>query len=339
MVSVIVPIYNVEKYLRQCLDSLIKQSYADLQIILVNDGSPDLCREICEEYCKKDKRFELVNKENAGLGFARNTGLDYVKGDYVVFVDSDDYFDERLIQALVDEREKYNADTCIGCYLKVSDEGVMVKTYNQKEAFYEEEDVLNKLLPSMIASSPKGGDAIPVSSCNLMYSVKIIKENNLKFCSEREYTSEDLFFNLEYFRYAKRVKLISEPLYFYRTNFTSLSYRYRADRFEMKKKIYIEACKRLKRMGIYDNSKLRLMKYYFLGLKMCVRQETPQMSGKSKKQCLERIKEVCADNLLLDICKEYPVKELGKKQQLFLFLVRKNMSRTLLFLGQRGFLN
>lgn len=90
-VSIILPIYNVEKYLDRCMESLLNQTLEDIEIIMVDDGSPDNCPQMCDEYAKKDNRVKVVHKKNAGLGFARNSGLDVAKGEYIAFVDSDDY--------------------------------------------------------------------------------------------------------------------------------------------------------------------------------------------------------------------------------------------------------
>lgn len=96
-VSIVVPIYNVEKYLHRCVNSLIRQTLKDIEIILVDDGSPDNCPKICDEYKNKDIRVKVIHKKNAGLGLARNSGLDEAKGEYVVFVDSDDFIEESAL--------------------------------------------------------------------------------------------------------------------------------------------------------------------------------------------------------------------------------------------------
>lgn len=115
LVSVIIPIYNVELYLSDCLDSVIGQSYSNLEIILVNDGSPDRSAEICEEYAKKDMRVKIINKRNGGLSDARNAGLDKSTGDYICFIDSDDLVHVDFLQVLVSSIGK--ADICM-CYFK-----------------------------------------------------------------------------------------------------------------------------------------------------------------------------------------------------------------------------
>ena len=101
LVSVIVPIYNVELYLERCIKSIINQTYRNLEIILVDDGSPDRCPQICDEWCAKDERVKVIHKDNAGLGMARNTGIEHATGEYVYFVDSDDYIDNDTIEQVL----------------------------------------------------------------------------------------------------------------------------------------------------------------------------------------------------------------------------------------------
>ena len=106
LVSVIVPIYKVENYLKQCVDSLICQKYSNLEVILVDDGSPDGCGKICDEYKEKDSRIIVIHKENGGISSARNAGLEIAKGEYIVFIDSDDYVSDSFIYEMVEEMEK-----------------------------------------------------------------------------------------------------------------------------------------------------------------------------------------------------------------------------------------
>ena len=115
LISVIVPVYNVEKYIHRCVDSIINQTYTNLEIILVDDGSPDRCSEICDEYANKDSRIKVIHQKNSGLSAARNAGLDICTGDYIAFVDSDDYLDIDYFQVLESKRD--NVDF-IGCGFK-----------------------------------------------------------------------------------------------------------------------------------------------------------------------------------------------------------------------------
>ena len=109
-ISVIIPVYKVEKYLSKCIDSVLNQTYSNLEIILVDDGSPDNCGAICDEYAKKDSRIKVIHKENGGLSDARNKGLEIAAGEYIAFVDSDDYLNKKMYETLFDLSHEHNAD-------------------------------------------------------------------------------------------------------------------------------------------------------------------------------------------------------------------------------------
>ena len=135
MVSIIVPIYNKEKELKQCIESVINQTYTNLEIILVNDGSTDLSREICEKFLQSDSRIKLINKKNEGVELARVTGLKYATGDYVTFVDPDDWIQNNAIEVLVNSIKKENADVSFGKLCRVLDKYGFIKR-NTKNNIY-----------------------------------------------------------------------------------------------------------------------------------------------------------------------------------------------------------
>jgi len=145
MISVIVPIYNVEKYLSKCIESIINQTYKDLEIILVNDGSLDNCPRICDEYAKKDNRIKVIHKENGGVSTARNIGLDKALGDYIFFVDSDDYLDLRMIEVLYNNMKKYKADISMCNYIRVDNYDVKVSNNEEQIEIYSNIQALNRL--------------------------------------------------------------------------------------------------------------------------------------------------------------------------------------------------
>ena len=121
LISVIVPVYNVEKHLDRCVESIVNQTYTNLEIILVDDGSPDNCPAMCDAWAEKDNRIKVIHKENGGLSSARNAGLDVMTGEYVYFIDSDDYINEITISTLYNLINEYNADMSFGRYYRVFD--------------------------------------------------------------------------------------------------------------------------------------------------------------------------------------------------------------------------
>lgn len=124
LISVIIPMYNVEKYLRQCIDSVLEQTYQNLEIILVDDGSPDNCGKICDEYAELDSRINVIHKKNGGLSDARNVGIEIAKGEYITFIDSDDFITKDYVEYLYQLLENGNADMSVCQRLDVDEEGV-----------------------------------------------------------------------------------------------------------------------------------------------------------------------------------------------------------------------
>lgn len=146
LISVIIPIYKVEKYLKKCVDSIIDQSYTNLEIILVDDGSPDDCGKICDQYAEKDSRIKVIHKENGGVSQARNIGIDNTNGKYVVFIDADDYIKNNYIQKLYEQCVFYKSDIGIcGKYL-VQEDGTIVDKSKSIKKVMNKEEALKELL-------------------------------------------------------------------------------------------------------------------------------------------------------------------------------------------------
>lgn len=139
LISIIVPVYKVEKYLNKCVKSIINQTYSNLEIILVDDGSPDNCGKMCDDYAKKDKRIKVIHKKNGGLSDARNKGIEIATGDYIGFVDSDDWINPDMYKILYELLIKYNADiSCCNLVrtvedIKIEEKKIEVKTFSKEE--------------------------------------------------------------------------------------------------------------------------------------------------------------------------------------------------------------
>ena len=142
LISVIVPIYNVEKYLARCVDSIVNQTYKNLEIILIDDGSPDLCPQMCDDYAEKDSRIKVVHKKNGGLSDARNAGMAVATGEYISFIDSDDYVSDDFFECLLDVMNKENSDIAECSVVKFYEDNrfdefsddLSVKTYDTQDA-------------------------------------------------------------------------------------------------------------------------------------------------------------------------------------------------------------
>ena len=336
-VSVIVPVYNVEKYLKECLDSLLEQTYKNIEVIMVDDGSEDESGKICDIYASKYNNFSVVHKKNEGLGFARNTGLDYATGQYVMFLDSDDYLDPEIIQNLYKKIETKRADLCKSGFRKVSNSHeVLFHTKYQDEFFENSKKVRELLIPRIIGSSPEKKDSVECSCCASLYNIKIIRDNSIKFKSERKLISEDLVFNLEFLFYAERVFISEEIGYNYRLNLSSLTTRYRENRFSASCYFYKYIKQWLESREFNENVFIRLKRMFFIHIKMCLMQENIRFNN--LMICYKNINKICNDKLVKEIVNSYPIKKLGNKQKLFVFLLKHKCSLIFFILSCMGLL-
>lgn len=147
LISVIVPIYKVEKYLSKCIDSILNQTYRNLEIILINDGSPDRCGLICDEYKEKDSRIKVIHKKNGGLSSARNAGLNICKGDYIAFVDSDDYIESCMYEELLSDIKQNNSQIAIAEVMKVNEgEKIIRKTQSKEVEVMDKVEAMSRYL-------------------------------------------------------------------------------------------------------------------------------------------------------------------------------------------------
>ena len=319
LISVIVPIYNVEKYLQQCLDSILSQTYKNIEVIMVDDGSSDSCGAICDEYAEKYSNFIAVHKENAGLGMARNTGLEIAHGQYVIFVDSDDYISDSLIEDLYKELKSYKVDVCISGF-KCTIDGYRNVRYESK--CYLGEKAKTELLPRMIGSLPDKKDSIEMSVCGVLYNMENIRKHKILFPSERELISEELIFNIDYMQYANGAYLSNVVGYYYHINTSSLTRSYRPDRFENIKQLYLEVARRLTELHYDSMTMQRNRRIFFVNVKGCISQEANSINDFGTRQKLSRIKSICSDSILQEAIREYPVNKLGFAQRTFLFMIR-----------------
>ncbi len=225
IVSIVIPVYNVEKYLERCLDSLVNQTYTQLEIILVDDGSTDASPKICETWASGDNRIKVIHKQNAGAGLARDTGLEFATGDYVLFVDSDDYMDVTTVEKCVTESQKHNADVVMFGRCNVLDNGTQKRfPLVTSKLFFEGEEVVSDILNGLFTYQRGFG----ISVWGKLFKRSIISDNHLHFESERTVLSEDALFCLHAFSYVSRVSVLPENLYYYCQNGESLSRKYKA---------------------------------------------------------------------------------------------------------------
>lgn len=206
LISVIIPIYNVEPYLKQCINSIVNQSYTNLEIILVDDGSPDRCPQICDEYAAKDKRIVVIHKENGGLSDARNAGLDICKGDYLYFLDSDDIIPSHCISILFKIITQEKAEIAASSYSKFSDEHLLPDNPIH-DISYTTMDGCEALIQLCRDETPG-----IMSACMKIYKKELFQE--VRFPIGKLY--EDAHTNYKIYHKCKKICYTSVPLYYYR---------------------------------------------------------------------------------------------------------------------------
>ena len=214
-VSIIVPVYNVEKYLDRCVTSIVGQTLKDIEIILVDDASPDNCPVMCDNWAERDERIKVIHKQNEGLGLTRNAGMAIVQGEYVAFADSDDFVEPDMYERLYAECKKNNLD-CIYSEFNVDDyPGFRVVT--KPEMLYVGSEKIEQLRLDIVGAEPSyiSGVKYHCSTCKGLYKLDIIKKNCLQFRSERQYISEDMLFNLDFLYHSERANHfhLNNPLY------------------------------------------------------------------------------------------------------------------------------
>ena len=225
-ISVIIPVYNIEKYLPECLDSLLNQTFRDFEIICVNDGSKDDSLKILETYAQKDSRIRVITKENGGSGSARNRGLAEAQGEYIQFVDGDDYFEPQMLEKLYKLAENYNADIAVCSSRKVDDNGKITESRNPNSPINLDKTPFNK--PFSYKDFPNDiFSLLGTMPWNKLYKKELIQNNELRF--PKLTGPDDLCFVFMTEVCAERIVVIDDELINYRFNRAGSVQTYRAN--------------------------------------------------------------------------------------------------------------
>lgn len=251
-ISIIIPVYKVEPYLRQCLDSVVNQTYKNLEIILVDDGSPDNCGAICDEYAQKDNRITVIHKKNEGLSAARNDALKLVSGDWILFVDSDDWLELELCEKTLREAQSKNTDILIYDLIKEDPITGSKRIHAFPDSFVSEDrstiagmqlSALNRYYTPISTAWSQG------FPWDKLFSAELVKKNDLHFATNVK-ANEDVIFALHAFQFAERIGYIPDALYHYRMNQTSIGHKFTPDRVKIDLEIYREMDRIGKKYGL-----------------------------------------------------------------------------------------
>lgn len=330
-VSIIVPCYNVERYLDRCISGLVNQTLQDIEIVLVDDESPDRVPEMCDDWARKDTRIRVVHKKNAGLGMACNSGVEVASGDYIAFCDSDDYVDLNCYEELYNAAVANNVDGVYSGIKRVTEKGDVTIMSQAAETHVFSQNEISSFQLDMIASVP--ADKVErhrqMSAKIVLYSGKIIRENHIRFHSERQYISEDLLFNLDFLQHCHSVMELSKSFYYYYYNMASLSHIFRFDRYEKYRFLRDYLLSHYKHLGDLDELRIRVDKMFIGYVRGAIRIIiTSKESYKNKKLLLAKI---CKDSIWEELALEYPIKDMPVDKRIIFLLIRYHLI-TLLYL-------
>lgn len=293
-ISVIVPVYNVEKYLNRCVDSILNQTFEDFELILVNDGSPDNCGNICDEYAQKDNRVKVIHKKNGGVSSARNAGIDTAQGEYIMFVDSDDWINENMLNDMYNMPDSDMKVSSIRMIGKDNSTEYIIDT-----KMYTQEDLLigffSEAFPIICFCGPW---------CKL-YKKDIIFNNAIRF---NEYMSlgEDTYFNLNYIKHCKSI-YTSEQIYYYyymRENSESLFTKFRLNMYYDVRKVFDLKVKMANELNMGRDSIFKLKLSYIqslIGNLIKMVDTNTKTEVKKYMSLLQKDKEFNDDNLIKNL--------------------------------------
>lgn len=335
MVSIVIPAYNCEKIIDKCLESVLNQTYADIEIIVIDDGSKDKTYDVVESYVKKDNRIKLKRIANSGPGGARNTGIDMATGEYLAFVDSDDMIYPNYIKNMMDQMENKDLDLVL-CemewiteYNKIEDakkqenvdkntkkinvqENICSKTQDNCRLYENKQQILDNIIELM-----SSGWYINTLCCKI-YKMDYIKQNNIRI-NEQLDMGEDFQFNIKCLNYIEKMAIIPDVLYQYYTVNSTLTYKYRPNMYEQRKVSIDEFSKFVDKYNLDKN----IIHYLYIKLLFSDCMQMREYKDKYTKIARkERIKELINKEEI--ILSKNQLKAAGITQKVLLLAIKTN---------------
>lgn len=327
LVSIIVPVYKVEKYIDRCIESLVHQILTDIEIILVDDGSPDRSPEICDDWEMKDKRIRVIHKKNGGLSSARNAGLEIARGKYVGFVDSDDDIELNMYEKMVAVAEREDVDFVMADYVRILENGEKyLKTLDIDGGLYDKKKICKNIFPNLIMRECIDyGPLLSVWHC--IYNRRFLQKNNLKFDEEIRWSEDNIFSAILGYKSNSFYYMKGEGLYHYHQNSGTITTSYRKGAWEVYRTMNEHLHEFFDSVKDYDFSrqlKIHLM-YYACN---CIGMECHRDSDET----MEAIREILQDKKLEEAFRISHLPRCSFKLKVQLLLMRFQCSRILYYL-------
>jgi len=324
-VSIILPCYNVEKYLDRCMNSIVNQTLKELEIILVDDKSPDSTPTKCDEWANKDSRIKVIHKtQNEGLGYARNTGLEQATGEYVAFVDSDDFVSLNMYESLYNCAVIEQADVVYSNSIFYKDDKHQSVRYDVHEDIHIiGRNEVDEFLLDMVGPVPSYPHNVKymMSVWHAVYRKKILEDYSIRFVSERQLISEDLIFDIDYLCHCNKIIYLKEAHYYYCDNGASLSRKVDTTRYERIKKWLIAVEDRLQKLFPAEKYMLHYQRQqihvFLYSLSQAINIKEMGMT----------FEEVMNDPFWEDLLQTYPFKQLPIKGYLLFYALKRDCLR------------
>ena len=330
-VSVVIPVYKVEPYLRRCVDSVLAQTLSDLEIILVDDGSPDHCPEICDEYALTHQNIQVIHKTNGGLASARNAGMRIAQGEYILFVDSDDWIDPEMAEELVAVAEQHRVDFVRFRPMYAGwpqyEDGTLCDFGTENglhEGLYQKQDIVKEIYPRLFVT-PQMTLGVIVAAWRSLYRRSFLEENRLCFDKEVRYSEDTIFSAKVVMAASSFYYLDGGRFYHYFFNPGSITKSFKADRWD--------SCKHLIRCFERDFShcveydftnQLWLQKLYCIASSLGQRRLI-----KDKKERETYCAMICNDPVTIKACRHLDLLQVPWKLRLEFQLIRMRASKLL----------
>lgn len=326
-VSVIVPIYNAEKYLSRCIESIQMQKLKEIEIILINDGSTDNSLEICKKYAKDDNRIKIIDKSNEGVSTARNIGIETAIGEYIGFVDSDDWIQYDMYSSMYETVSKTQSYICMCNYYSEQSDNIIPISLNLGSKQLNKNEIVNCLILNMIGPKNLNNNSSTImgSVWRLIINRKFILQNQLRFPLNIP-IMEDLLFCINALLKCNHVAIDNGFYYYYCNNPTSAIRSHNKEIINIHKMVYDELEQIIKKEGIFTVAELQMNIRY---LDLCINSIGFEICGsnnKAMKQKISAINEICGDDKLRQILKNINTKGYSFKKKILLFFIKHKFS-------------
>lgn len=325
-VSIIIPVYNVEPYLNQCVQSVLCQTLKEIEVILVDDESPDHCPTMCDAYAQQDNRVKVIHKKNGGLGVARNSGLGIATGEYVAFVDSDDFIAHNMMEVLYNTAIQYGADEVRSGVIFYENGKETTRHDVDKVTVFRGKEEVKRFVFDYLGPTPE-----EYRDCKYMMSVwlalhsrKVIEENHIRFTSERQTLSEDLVFGMELFPKMNCIVCIPDCFYYYRSNPESLTHHFSWEKYKRQEAMFEAIRERLDAVYSKEEYWLHYLRLKFLYMRNYIGQAVKSSGSLRSRRKL--VKAMLQDKMWHDLFTEYPYKRLPKVKRIYFFLAKHKMT-------------